>query len=177
MRELTIKLRFTRWCLGSVPANQPYQGCLLLPRNPRGQVTFLASWHRANMKVAAQLLGRHQDEVDKILWDIAVDGTVRDGAFYRRYYANSKGRRRFVLHECFFAGQVVGVHCAVPNPITDGDFRKLMDLVGKYRGISPYNPGEWGFFEVAGLQPRSGPEASQEGIVTQAVEQVLNPKG
>lgn len=153
MRELTVRIRLTKHCLGNVKSRTK-DGSFTLPRSPSGHVTFLASWHHANMRFAAQLLGKHQDEVGKIFWDINVDGLPHDDCWHRRYYRAAGGKRRYALHEAFFAGQVVGLNCVVPSTITDDDFWRLMSLSGQYRGLSPWKPGEYGLFEVDGLRPR-----------------------
>ena len=149
MRELTVRLRFTKHCLGNTKAKDD-SGRFLMPRNPSGQVIFLATWHRANMLFASQVLGRHQDEVQKILWDITVDGNVPRNR-YRRYPGNGN---KFVEHECFYPGQTVGINCVVPDTISDDDFRQLMQLAGTYRGLSPFHPTKNGFFEVVSMNLR-----------------------
>jgi hypothetical protein len=157
MRELTVRIRFTKHCLGN--AKERFRGRFLLPRNPHGQVIFLSSWHRANMRFASRLLGRHQDEVGKILWDIAVDGcTGRPGGWFRRYYPSGAGNRwRYAVHEALLPGQVVGIHCVVPAVVTDEDLWRLMSLAGRYRGLSPWQPGEYGFFDVESIRTRHLP--------------------
>src|SRR5688572_19652607 len=114
MRELTVRIRFTAHCLGNVKT--PGTGRFVFARSPgSGSVTFLSTWHFSNMRSAAQMLGRHQDEVRKIHWDINVDGVVRDN-WYRRYYTVSgTDKQRYVLHEAFDPGQVVGINCFVPT--------------------------------------------------------------
>jgi len=126
------------------------------PRTPEGQVMFLATWHAANMRLAAQLLSRHGKEVSKILWDVAVDATLREDRWFKRYYINSLGKRRYIQHESFVPGQVVGINCVVPDAINDGDFIQLMNMAGKYRGLSPWEPGQFGHFVVESIRPRRG---------------------
>jgi len=109
------------------------------------------------MRFAANLLGRHQDEVGKIHWDISVDGNVRKDRWYRRYYRAQNGKRRYSLHEAFFPGEVIGVNAVVPVRIDDNDFWRLMNLAGRYRGLSPWKPGEYGCFEVHSLLTRRAP--------------------
>jgi len=46
----------------------------------------------------------------------------------------------------------------VPDTISDDDFWRLMEYAGRYFGISPCRPGEYGFFTVesverCGLEP------------------------
>ena len=156
MRELAVRLRFTKHSLGNVKAKDN-SGRFQLPRSADGPVIFLASWHKANMRFAANLLGRHQDEVGKIHWDISVDGNVRKDRWYRRYYRAQNGKRRYSLHEAFFPGEVIGVNAVVPVRIDDNDFWRLMNLAGRYRGLSPWKPGEYGFFEVHSLLTRRAP--------------------
>jgi len=68
---------------------------------------------------------------------------------FHRYYAEE----RFVKHEAFFPGTIIGLRCIVPQAINDDDFRRLMELAGKYCGISPGCPNEYGFFSVESIQP------------------------
>lgn len=152
MRELTVRIRFSVPCLGNVKRKEPSDH-FAMPRNQQGLVIFLASWHHANMRLAAQLLSRHQDEVAKIHWDIAVDGVVSKN-WYRRYYCLPNGRRRYSLHEAFFPGQLIGINCAVPTVITDEDLWRLLSIAGRYRGLSPWKPGEFGIYEVESVRSR-----------------------
>lgn len=160
MRELTVRVRFTKHSLGNVKAKDG-SGRFLMPRNLNGLVTFLASWHHANMRFAAQLLGRHQDEVGKVLWDIQVDGHTRKDCWHRRYYSTGTIKQRYTLHESFMPGQVVGINCVVPAAITDDDLWRLLTTAGKYKGLSPWHPGEYGFFEVESIRPRRAPQPEQ----------------
>lgn len=162
MRELTVRIRFTKPSLGNV--KQPKSGRFVLPRNPvTGEVTFLASWHRSNMQFAAQLLGRHQDEVKKVHWDLNVDAAVLPDRWYRRYYTvNGTSKERFVVHESFRPGQIVGVNCVVPASIPDDDFWELMRIAGQYKGLSPARPEEFGRFEVVSIRPRRAVRETQE---------------
>lgn len=154
MRELTVRIRFIKPSLGNV--KKEGTGRFAFARNPStGAVTFLSTWHHANMRFAAQLLGRHQEEVKKILWDINVDGVVARDSWYRRFYTVSgTSKQRYVLHESFRPGQVVGVNCVVPSSISDDDFWELMRLAGQYKGLSPARPEEFGHFEVVSIRPR-----------------------
>lgn len=149
MRELTVRLKFVRHCLGNVKAPGT-SGRFLLPRTPDGNILFPASWHHANMRFAAKTVGRHQDEVRKILWDINVDGVVRPDNWYKRFYS----LKRYVLHESFWPGQVIGLNCIVPVVITDEDFWQLLTVAGQYKGISPWKPGEFGLYTVESIRPR-----------------------
>lgn len=169
MRELTVRIRFTKHCLGNVKSRD-HGGNFLLPRSPQGDVIFLASWHHTNLRFAAQTLGRHQADVNKIHWDILVDGVVRKDCWWRRYYKQpGTTKQRYCLHEAFFPGQVVGINCVVPASISDDDFWALMQLAGRYRGISPWKPGEYGFFEVVSIRPRR-----QAGVDTQELNETAN---
>ncbi|MCI0421480.1 MAG: hypothetical protein L0312_20025 [Acidobacteria bacterium] len=134
----------------------------------------MPSWHHANLRLAAALLNRHQDDVGGIHWDIAVEGDVRwYHRWYRRNYRSASGRLRYVFHEAFFPGQVVGIHCAVPATISNGDVGRLMQLAGQYRGLSPWKPGEYGFFDVERVGPRRAQEDDHRGPIVERVEQAL----
>lgn len=153
MRELTVRIKFTRPSLGNVPIRDS-SGRFAMPRSPSGQVTFLATWHSANMRYAAQVLGRHQDTVGKIRWDIAVDSTTPRDRWYQRYYPTTSKKRRYALHEAFLIGHIVGINCVVPGVISHDDFWQLMSLAGRYRGLSPFRPAEYGLFTVESIRPR-----------------------
>lgn len=174
MRELTVRIRFTAPCLGNVKS-KGRDGKYFLPKNPAKQVTFMGTWHEANLKFAVQLLGRHQDEVGKILWDIVVDGRVPAGSAgrHRRYYTGGNGKRRFCQHECFPQGHVVGINCVVPTTITDDDMIALMNLAGKYKGLSPWKPGEFGHFEVESIHPRRPVIQNRGGALIEKTEKAL----
>lgn len=169
MRELTVRIRFTRHSLGNVKAKGK-SGRFLLPRSPDGSVLFMPSWHRANMRFAAQVIGKHQDEVGKILWDAKVDGIVRHNNWYRRYHTT--GDSRYILHEAFQPGQIVGLNCVVPAPITDEDLWRLLTVAGQYKGLSPWHPQEFGLYDVESIHqrrfalPRSGGQDKNEGEET-----------
>lgn len=151
MREFTVRIRFKTPCLGDVRSKDS-RGRILLPKDRAGRVMFLATWHQANMKLAAKLLGRLQDEVTKILWDVTVEAPA-NLEFHRRYYTDGK-RQRYVWHEAIMPGQIVSINCAVPPAINESDLWSLMDLAGRYKGISPFKPGEFGLYEIESIRPR-----------------------
>jgi hypothetical protein len=165
MRELTVSIRFVLPCLGNV-RDGSREGRFLLPRSPSGAVMFLASWHQLNMKLAAKMLGRWHTDVKKILWDVEVDGALGADRWYRRYYDNLSGsRRRHVVHEAFLPGQIVGINCVAPPSIPEEDLWALFRLAGKYKGLSPFRPGEYGQFEVESIVARrvmSRPQQKEE---------------
>jgi hypothetical protein len=138
----------------------------LLLRNPGGHVIFMPTWWQAILAQAAEVFCRHHQEVKKVRFAMEVDGkpkplvekTIQDrngndkkvlSGHFHRYYAE----KRFSKHEAFFPGTVIGVTCVVPASINDDDFYRLMELAGKYCGISPGFPGEFGFFTVESVRP------------------------
>lgn len=162
MREMTVKICFSRPSLGNVKAAD---GKFYLPRSPSGHVLFMASWHACNMKFAANILGRHQGTVGEIRWDMSVDGVPRKDGWYRRHLPGDLKRARYALHESFVSGQVVSLRCAVPTAIGDEDLRELMSIAGKYCGLSPARPNEFGRFEVVGVSGNmSAVEVSPEEL-------------
>lgn len=158
MRELTVRIKFTKACLGNVKkelldnAGRKWP-CFFMPRTPDGNVRFEANWWKASLRFASDVLCRHQKDVSKVHFDVSVDGRTDSDTdyFYKRYFS----ARRFVKHEAFREGEIVGINCLVPDAISDDDFWKLMDLVGRFKGISPYGPREYGFFVVEGLIRRN----------------------
>lgn len=160
MREITTRIKFTSPCLGKIRTYRTFciqgkrkkRAIFFLSKNAEGKVVFLQSWWQANLRKAADVLCRYQRDVRLVQFSPEVDGKPRPipDETYRRYY----DRDRFSLHEAFFAGDVVGVSCLVPSNIDNDGFWKLMDISGKYYGISPYRPGEFGFFKVETVERR-----------------------
>lgn len=153
MRELTVRIRYVKHCLGNVKQRDG-SGRFELPRNPDGVIVFLASWHQTNLRYATQTLNRHQDVYTQIHWDINVDVALQRDRWYRRYYPGPGAKNRYVLHEAIYPGQVVGINCCLPSAISDEDFWRLMTWVGRYRGLSPYKPRDYGLFEVETIRAR-----------------------
>lgn len=163
MRELMIRIRFTSPCLGNrrtyytvftVEGKRKRRPLFLFIRNPDRKVTFLQTWWQRNIKKAAETLCRYQKDVTDIRFAPEVDGQPRklpDGAF-KRYYDKDK----FSPHEAFHAGDEVGISCLVPSNISDDGMWRLMDLAGKYYGISPYEPINYGLFNVESITRRGG---------------------
>jgi hypothetical protein len=167
MRELTLLLKFTSPSLGNVKDRVATDTeRYLMPRSPSGKVAFPSSWHSANLRFAARLLNRHMMEVSQICWDVEVDAVLRVNRWHNRHYFNSTGRQRFVTHECFQPGQVIGLNCTVPASIDDGDFIHLMNLAGRYCGLSPARPKEYGHFVVESIRPRRGLAVEQNESIT-----------
>tara|TARA_R100000005_G_C4894783_1_gene139808 strand:- start:8 stop:376 length:369 start_codon:yes stop_codon:yes gene_type:complete len=107
------------------------------------------------MKMAAQMMGKHHNAVKKIFWDIEIDGELVDKCFTRCYYKKTpKGRERWSTHESLVRGQSIGINCVVPYEIDDEDFWTLLQIAGKYKGLSPWQPGTYGHYEVVSIRPR-----------------------
>jgi hypothetical protein len=123
-----------------------------MPRTPDGLIRFEASWWQSSLVFAATIMGKHHRAVKNVHFDVIIDGQTRtDPEFlYRRYLE----RDRWILHEAFFPGDIISVNCVVPQSIPLEDFWKLMDLVGRYKGISPFGPRKFGFFRVVSITPR-----------------------
>ena len=154
MRELTVRIRFLTACLGNQKLNDG-SGKFVFQRSPDNNIIFLASWHHSNMRMAAQLLNRFQSDVNDIHWDIHIDGTLKENRWHKNYYRSAKSNKlRYSLHEAFHENQIVGINCLVPNTIKDEDFWRLMSKAGQYKGLSPWKPGENGFYDVVSIRPR-----------------------
>lgn len=155
MRELSVRIRFTNPSLGNEKDHKT--GRFKFQRSPgrEGKILFLATWHHANMKLAAEMMGRHQETVKKICWDIEIDAELREKCLTRCFYQKSPGgRERWSLHESLMPGQIICINCVVPNDIDDADFWTLLHIAGKYKGLSPWQPGKYGHYEVVSIRPR-----------------------
>lgn len=152
MIEVTARLRFNNFSLGAVRCRNLNK----MLRDPEGRVMYMPTWWAALMRYAAKVLNRHQQLVGQIDWDPIIDGTPRN---YRRYY----GPSRYTLHEAFYPGDEIGVNAVLPSGIIISDFTQLLDVAGRYRGISPYKPKDkWGTFEVANVTRRRRNLSSRE---------------
>jgi hypothetical protein len=144
MQELTVRIRFNNVCLGSVQK----KNCNEMLRDPDGRVMFLPTWWRSVTVFAARVLNRHQDLVREIDWDPLVEGTPK---MYKRYYKPG----RYTLHEAFLCGDAINVHCVIPTGMTVEDLKTIMEVVGTYKGISPYKPDlKYGTFQVVEVVPK-----------------------
>ena len=146
MREVTVRIKFLKHALGHVKVSN---GKFEMPRTVEGNVMFLPTWWQASLRTASKLLGRCHKPAGQILWDLSVDGVPS-----RDYYKRFTSKNRFALHEAFWPGQVVGVNCAVPLQINPEDLKTLLEYAGKYCGISPYLPRQYGFFSLVGVYDR-----------------------
>jgi hypothetical protein len=155
MRELSVRIKFTNPSLGNEKDQKT--GRFKFQRSPGrdGKILFLATWHHANMKLAADMMGRHQEIVSKICWDIEIDAELREKCLTRCFYQKSPGgRERWSLHESLLPGQIICINCLVPTEIDDADFWSLLQISGKYKGLSPWQPGKYGHYEVVSIRPR-----------------------
>ena len=175
VRELTVRIRFLSPCLGNQKLSDG-SGRFVFQRNPNGGIIFLPSWHSANMRMAAQLLNRYQGDVTEIHWDINVDGTLRENPWYKNYYRSPKSNKmRYSLHEAFLEGQIIGLNCIVPSKIKEEDFWLLMGKAGQYKGLSPWKPGEFGFYEVVSIRPRRNNRSSDSDAIYPSEEGRYTP--
>lgn len=169
MRELTIRIKFKSHCLGNVKTRnvfcidgkQKKRTIFLHLRSPQNKVQFMQSWWQAGLRTASKVLCRYQKDVADILFSTEIDGQPRklpEEVFKRWYNAT-----RFSPHEAFFPGDIIGVSCLVPPNIDDDGLWRLMDLAGDYCGVSPFKPGEYGFFQVESIKRRGNPAPTPEG--------------
>jgi len=168
MRELTVRIRYTQYSLGNVNAKG---GNLDLPRDVEDDLIFMPSWHKQNMLIAVPIFGKHHKTIQQVHWDPKIDVVLRADPYYKRTYQTKKSsgkRKPYAIHEAIFPGQVVGINCLVPDKITDDDFITLMNLAGRYKGLSPYKPGEYGRFTVESLQNRRKPGNADDNLLDEA---------
>lgn len=172
MQEVTVRLQFTRECLGSARKSTGRdQVVFSMLRDCRGHVLFLPTWWQSLMRYAAHAIGRHQQLVDKINWDPRVDGRVvllqrrvvrlrKDGSIKREGYA---------LHEGFPANSIIGISAILPDGMTVDWFQRLLSTIGRYRGISPFQMEDpYGTFEVVSVR-----RAVYDGDVRSETDEVV----
>lgn len=154
MQEVTIRLRFTRECLGFAKRklNNGRGVIYKMPRSASGKVMFLASWWKENLMFAAKVISRHQSTAGKVAWGQEVDGQLAE---WRRIVTPAKDgkRARYALHEAFRPNTVIGVNAVLPDGLTVDEFTQLLEIVGTYKGISPFRSDNetYGTFEVVSV--------------------------
>jgi hypothetical protein len=158
VRELTVKLRFVSPCLGQVKKYNRQRGkaqyYYVLPRDPiSGKVVFQPHWWHAILLQAAEILCRYQQDVPKVRFMMEVSGEPQP--IPERYFHRHDGPH-VSRHEAFFPGDVIDLNCVVPSTIPDEDFKQLMIYAGRYYGISPAHPRQFGFFEVVSINKTEG---------------------
>jgi hypothetical protein len=115
-------------------------------KNSDGQVIFMQSWWRACLSYAAKALNRFHKEVEKIQVDPIVCGTL---SLYKRFYASDK----FTYHECFEANTVISVSFSLPDRVDLAAFREILEVGGRYVGVSPYGyRADYGRFAVVSVE-------------------------
>jgi hypothetical protein len=160
MQEVTIDIRFNRVCLGAAKRKKHGQIVFCFDKDPGGRVMFMPSAWLAAMRYAAKLANKHHTEVKKIDWCPIVVGQPRTD--WRRNIISNPGpnaRQHFAMHEAFCPGDVISLSAVLPDEISIGDFDKLLTIVGKYKGFSPFNSQEkYGTFEVLRIEQVAGPD-------------------
>jgi len=155
MREVCANLRFTSPCLGAIKRHRIYKGnrqvVFELPKNGTGRVVFLPTWWQAILTKAASIFCHHQSLIRSVRVRLEVEGQPRAEP-YHRYYK----RDRFSRHEAFLPGDAVVVQFVIPDGLSVEDFSKILVIAGRYFGISPHRPNEFGFFDVDSVQSLHG---------------------
>ena len=156
MREVNIKLRFNRVCLGAAKKRRRGQVYFGFDRDPSGKVMFMPSSWLSVMRYAAKLANKHHSDVQHIDWCPVITGTPRND--WRRTIVSQNGgetRSHFAVHEAFQPGDTIELSCVLPDVIEISDFERLLEIVGKYKGFSPFNNAteHYGTFEVISVDP------------------------
>ena len=173
--EAEIRLTFDEPCLGNerFPDPEPNR----MARNVENNVIFRQVWWRTLLTNAAEAYSKHQGRVKVILWTPEVDGTVK---LYKRYYYTgtiNQRVRRFKHHEAFLRGDTIGVKALVPDDIPIEDLKEILEIAGKYFGISPFgwNRG-YGKFTVKEVKRVYGKRRKAGGVDHQGQPDV-HPSG
>lgn len=156
--EVSVRLRFTTPCLG----NERREQRDLMMRSKDGNVVFLQSWWRCSLAFAAKAMGRFTSEVEQIQADPEIRGNAK---IYRRWYSSSS----FKEHEAFLVGDEIEARLWLPNGISPDDLKRLLEIAGKYVGLSPYGyKQDFGRFAVVSVEQVGGKigtgSNSQSGI-------------
>lgn len=165
MQEVTVRICFNRACLGSSKRRKGKDVIYVMERAPDGRVMFMPSAWLGVMRYAAKLANRHHNLVKQIDWDPRIDSGTLVPNWRRTIVTNKQGgKSHYAVHEAFAPGAIVAVNAVLPDGLGIEDFWRLLDVVGTYKGFSPYNNDseKYGTFEVSSIQPRSRPWVAQE---------------
>lgn len=157
MLEYLLEIAFVSPCLGNTRRElarpgAPRRHYWALPRTPSGHITFQPTWWQANLRKSATVLSRAAPGLAQVRFDPQISGVpqaARPENFYRRYYTD----KIYALHEAFFPGEVIGVRVLVPLELPVDLLRQVLETSGRFYGISPAKPGEFGHFQVQQLAP------------------------
>lgn len=156
MLEYQLTIEFVSPCLGNTRKEWSAGGrnrhYLALPRTNDGRITFQPTWWRANLRKAAPVLARDLPGLESVMFDALISGTpacTNPAQFYRRYYAT----KIYALHEAFLPGERLSVRVLSPPELPVDLLRAALETSGRFYGISPARPGEFGFFQVLDLSP------------------------
>jgi hypothetical protein len=158
MQEVTIRIRFTRDCLGATKRrNHRGRTKFVMLRDCHGRVIFLPTWWRNLMDYAAKVTNRYGGLALRINWDSVIDGEP-DPNVQRTVVAaidDPHGRRRYAVHEAFRTDDVIGVNAVLPTGLSIDALTDLLTVGGTYRGISPFqdDTNTCGKFEVVSIKP------------------------
>jgi hypothetical protein len=137
-----VKLRFITPCLGNVRERE----CDRMIKDKEGNVIFMQSWWHGTLRYGAKALNRFYSEVEQVQASPIVTGTL---SLFKRFYAPE----RFTYHEAFASGDVISVSFSLPDRIDADAFRELLEVGGRYVGISPYGyRADYGRFAVVSVE-------------------------
>lgn len=142
--EVKVKLRFIQPCYG----NERGEKRDLMLRED-GKVIFKKAWWIPVLSFAANAIGRWFKEVKQIDIDPVVEGQT---VIKKRWYS----AKAYKEHEAFDSGAIVETRFWLPNEISPDDFRELLSIAGRYKGLSPYGHSlglEFGKFSVLSVEP------------------------
>lgn len=150
MQEVVINLQMLTPSLGCVEKRlQGGHGVVYtMLRDADKNVMFLPTWWRTGMLYAANVLNMHHTLVPAISWSSRVDGTVQ--TWRRNLITTTKRRNRYALHEAFRPKTTISVKAVLPNGLSIEEFKKLLTIMGEYKGVSPYHTAtdSFGLFVV-----------------------------
>lgn len=159
MQEVVVSLRFNRVCLGAAKRKKHGQVVFGFDRDPAGRVMFMPSAWLGVMRYAAKLANKHHSDVQKIDWCPIVNGRPRND-WRRTILSRHDGETKshYAVHEAFQPGDTISISAVIPDEIALADFERLLEIIGKYKGFSPFNntTEHYGTFEVISIAPAEG---------------------
>lgn len=159
MQEVSVRIRFSRPCLGACMRREKRRVTFVFERDAAQRILFLPGRWTALFVRAARLANQCHSLVRSIAWCPTIVGTPRSDDFPRKTSATATGNRTVTLtylHEQFGPGDTADIMAELPDGMSLENFRELLSLVGKHWGFSPFGTttDRFGTFDVVTVQPR-----------------------
>ena len=149
MREVRSCLYFLQPCLSGIKngkaGDDPKLPHFIFLRDSTGKNALILQEHWTRTMVFAR---KAMSVAVKPFYDVRFDPIViGEIGIHHRFYS-PKNPNLYKRHESFLEGTRVEVRAMLPTGLSLADFRRTLEMAGRYAGITIHGWGEHGRFEV-----------------------------